>query len=66
MVKGTEQDPLYVPWSFMDMIGLAGRLPTLTDGANKWIIALEESTAGETLALGDIQALLMHTAKKNT
>ena len=50
----------------MDMIGLAGRLPTLNDGANKWITALEESTAGETLALGDIQALLMHTAKKNT
>ena len=48
----------------MDMIGLAGRQPTLTDGANKWITALEESTAGVTLALGDIKALLMHTAGK--
>ena len=64
VVKGFGQEPLYVPWSFMDMIGLAGRLPTLTDGANKWITALEESTAGVTLALGDIKALLMHTAGK--
>ena len=44
--------------------GLAGRLPTLTDGANKWITALEESTAGVTLALGDIKALLMYMAGK--
>ncbi|XP_046870728.1 uncharacterized protein LOC124463065 [Hypomesus transpacificus] len=64
VVKGAGQNPMYVPWSFMDMIGLAGRLPTLTDGANKWITALEESTAGVTLALGDIKALLMHTAGK--
>ncbi|KAL7376200.1 hypothetical protein ABVT39_003181 [Epinephelus coioides] len=30
----------YEPWPFMDMIGLAERLPVLTDGADKWIMAL--------------------------
>ncbi|KAI3352182.1 hypothetical protein L3Q82_020998 [Scortum barcoo] len=45
----------YVPWSFCDMIRHADRLPDLTEGANKWITALEESTAGITLALGDIK-----------
>lgn len=48
------------------MIGLAGRLPDLTEGANKWITNLEESTAGVTLALGDIKALLMHIVGKHT
>lgn len=56
----------YVPWTFRDMIGLADRLPVLTDGINKWITALEESTAGVTLAFGDIKALLMHIAGKLT
>lgn len=34
----------YVPWTFMDTVGLAGRLPELAVGANKWILALEERT----------------------
>lgn len=55
----------YVPWSFMDMVGLASRRPDLHEGANKWITALEESTAGMQLALGDIKALLMHIAGKH-
>lgn len=42
VVKGN--NTVYVPWSFMDMIGLAGRLPEFTEGANKWITALEENT----------------------
>ena len=62
VTKGRNQIPQYTPWSFCDMIGLAGRLPDLNEGANKWITALEESTAGVTLALGDIKALLMHMA----
>lgn len=49
----------------MGMVGLAGRLPELTEGTNKWITALEESTAGVSLALGDIKALLMNLAGKN-
>ncbi|KAI3363283.1 hypothetical protein L3Q82_011906 [Scortum barcoo] len=56
----------YVPWSFCDMIGLADRLPDLTEGANKWITALEENTAGITLALGDIKALLMNIIGKHS
>ena len=48
----------YLPWSFMDMVGLAGRLPTLTDGANKWISALEQSMAGVRLALRDMKAFV--------
>ncbi|CAI5692236.1 unnamed protein product [Oreochromis niloticus] len=55
----------YVPWSFMDMVGLAERLPDLSQGAGKWITALEESTAGVTLALGDIKALLMKVVGKH-
>ncbi|KAL7395678.1 hypothetical protein ABVT39_021217 [Epinephelus coioides] len=56
----------YEPWPFMDMIGLAERLPVLTDGADKWIMALEETTAGMRLALGDIKALLTYVAGKQT
>ncbi|KAL7400975.1 hypothetical protein ABVT39_021042 [Epinephelus coioides] len=56
----------YEPWPFMDMIGLAERLPTLTDGADKWILALEETTAGIWLAVGDIKAILMYVAGKQT
>ncbi|CAK6964818.1 uncharacterized protein LOC124463065 [Scomber scombrus] len=67
LITKTGQDmPQYIPWSFCDMIGLAGRLPDLNEGANKWITAFEESTAGVTLALGDIKALLMHVAGKHT
>ncbi|KAJ8361983.1 hypothetical protein AAFF_G00407390 [Aldrovandia affinis] len=55
----------YTPWSFMDMVGLAGRLPDLTEGAGKWITALEESTGGIRLALGDMKALLMHVVGKH-
>ncbi|KAL7384178.1 hypothetical protein ABVT39_025661 [Epinephelus coioides] len=56
----------YDPWPFMDMIGLAERLPILTDGADKWILALEETTAGIRLAIGDIKAILMYVAGKQT
>ncbi|KAL7381532.1 hypothetical protein ABVT39_007391 [Epinephelus coioides] len=54
----------YEPWPFIDMIGLAERLPALTDGADKWIMALEETTAGIQLALGDVKALLIYVAGK--
>lgn len=55
----------YVPWTIMNMVGLAGRLPDLTAGAKKWILALEESTGGFMLAVGDVKALLMHLARKH-
>ncbi|KAL7403078.1 hypothetical protein ABVT39_024070 [Epinephelus coioides] len=56
----------YEPWPFMDMIDLAECLPVLTDGAGKWIMALEETTAGIRLVLGDIKALLTYVAGKQT
>ncbi|XP_078018800.1 uncharacterized protein LOC144458255 [Epinephelus lanceolatus] len=56
----------YEPWPFMDMIGLAERLPVLTDGADKWIMALEETTAGIQLVVGDIKAILTYVAGKQT
>lgn len=54
----------YEPWPFMDMIGLAERLPTLTDGADKWILALEETTAGIRLAVGDMYVAGKQTTKE--
>ncbi|KAL7384710.1 hypothetical protein ABVT39_007187 [Epinephelus coioides] len=57
----------YESWPCMDMIGLAERLPALTadsHGADKWIMALEETTAGIQLALGDVKALLTYVAGK--
>lgn len=59
-----QHGPQYVQWSFMDMIGLAGRMPDLHGGANKWITALEQNTAGVQLAIGDVKALLMYIAGK--
>ena len=59
--KGPQEDR-YVPWSFMDMITLAGRLTPLADGADRWIEKLEEITGGINLAAGDIKALLIKTA----
>ncbi|KAL7375428.1 hypothetical protein ABVT39_017142 [Epinephelus coioides] len=66
LVTKTNGRQQYEPWPFMDMIGLAERLPVLTDGADKWILALEETTAGIRLALGDIKAILMYVAGKQT
>ncbi|KAL7405332.1 hypothetical protein ABVT39_027323 [Epinephelus coioides] len=64
IVTKTSGRKQYEPWPFMDMIGLAERLPVLTDGADKWIMALEETTAGIQLAVGDIKAILTYVAGK--
>ncbi|XP_056895269.1 uncharacterized protein LOC130529193 isoform X2 [Takifugu flavidus] len=62
MAKGAQNDYRYVPWSFMDMITLAGKLTPLAEWADKWIEKLEEITGGIKLAAGDIKALLIKTA----
>ncbi|XP_029700614.1 uncharacterized protein [Takifugu rubripes] len=62
VAKGAQNDYRYVPWSFMDMITLAGKLTPLAEGADKWIEKLEEITGGINLAGGDIKALLIKTA----
>ncbi|KAL7382642.1 hypothetical protein ABVT39_025623 [Epinephelus coioides] len=58
-VLGETEDVIYL----YDDEGLAERLPAL-DGADKWIMALEETTAGIQLALGDVKALLTYVAGK--
>ncbi len=40
----------------MDIISLAGRLPSITEGVQTWITKSEKSTAGHRLALGDTKA----------
>ncbi|TWW61348.1 hypothetical protein D4764_05G0014380 [Takifugu flavidus] len=59
VAKGAQGDNRYVPWSFMDMITLAGKLTPLAEGADKGI---EKITGGINLAGGDIKALLIKTA----
>lgn len=66
VTKDQHNIPQYIPWSFCDMVGLAGRLPDLNKGTTKWITVLEENTVGVTLALGDIKAMLMHEIGKST
>ncbi|KAK3515942.1 hypothetical protein QTP86_004990 [Hemibagrus guttatus] len=62
IIKGG--DTAYIPWTFMDVTGLIGRLPSICDGAQKWITRFEEQTAGQHLGLGDIKAILSQTLGK--
>ncbi|KAK3570335.1 hypothetical protein QTP86_017155, partial [Hemibagrus guttatus] len=62
IIKGG--DTTYIPWTFMDVTGLIGRLPSMCDDAQKWITRFEEQTAGQHLALGDIKAILSQTLGK--
>lgn len=55
-----------VPLSFCEMVGLTWRLHDLTEGANKWIITVEENMPGVILTLGGIKALLVHVVGKHT
>ncbi|MGL5036159.1 MAG: hypothetical protein ACRC6F_00130, partial [Aeromonas sp.] len=52
LIKGAQAQ--YVPWASQDLDGLVARLPSLDEGAGKWIRLLEEETTGKLLALGDI------------
>ncbi|KAK3506651.1 hypothetical protein QTP70_012522 [Hemibagrus guttatus] len=62
IIKGG--DTAYIPWTFMDVTGLIGRLPSICDGTQKWITRFEEQTTGQHLALGDIKAILFQTLGK--
>ncbi|KAK3507317.1 hypothetical protein QTP70_013795 [Hemibagrus guttatus] len=62
IIKGN--DVAYVPWSFLDLTGLIGRLPSICEGAQKWITRFEEQTMGQMLALGDIKAILSQSLGK--
>ncbi|KAK3515812.1 hypothetical protein QTP70_034025, partial [Hemibagrus guttatus] len=59
-----ENDVAYIPWSFLDLMGLIGRLPSIFEGAQKWITRFEEQTMGQVLALGDIKAILSQSLGK--
>ncbi|KAK3549101.1 hypothetical protein QTP70_031896 [Hemibagrus guttatus] len=62
IIKGN--DVAYVPWSFLDLTGLIGRLPSICEGAQKWITRFEEQTMGQMLALVDIKAILSQSLGK--
>ncbi|KAK3524677.1 hypothetical protein QTP86_000612 [Hemibagrus guttatus] len=62
IIKGN--DMAYVPWSFLDLTELIGRLPSICEGAQKWITRFEEQTLGQMLALGDIKAILSQSLGK--
>ncbi|KAK3517354.1 hypothetical protein QTP70_004697 [Hemibagrus guttatus] len=62
IIKGN--DVAYVPWSFLDLTGLIGRLLSICEGAQKWITRFEEQTMGQMLALGDIKAILSQSLGK--
>ncbi|KAK2829231.1 hypothetical protein Q7C36_017221 [Tachysurus vachellii] len=62
IVKG--QQIHYVPWTFMDVTGLVKRLPSVCEGAQKWITKFEEQTMGQSLALGDLKVILCQTVGK--
>lgn len=66
--KGPDAEERYVPWNFMDMQGMINRLPALTDGADKWIAAFEESPGGITqyMLLYYIQRTLRSTYWEET
>ena len=50
--------PVYQPWKMRDMEILRNQLPDLHAGAGPWIRALEKTTGGQDLAIGDIRALV--------
>ncbi len=56
LVEGTKLK--YVPWGGRDVEALKSKLPSLRDGANRWIAAFEDETVGDMIAAGDITILL--------
>ncbi|KAK0138293.1 Gag-pol polyprotein [Merluccius polli] len=54
--------PVYNPWSHRDMKALYASLPSVHEGANAWIRALEEGCSGDNLGMGDIRAILTKAA----
>ncbi len=56
LVEGTQLK--YVPWGGRDVETLKSKLPSLRDGANRWIATFEDETVGDMIAVGDIKVLL--------
>ncbi|GCC25340.1 hypothetical protein chiPu_0003750 [Chiloscyllium punctatum] len=53
------RNPQYIPWETQDLEGLKNVLPSLHEGAGRWIKAFEDEITGQLLAIGDLKALLM-------
>lgn len=53
IIKGKQ--PNYVPWTFMDVTGLINKLPSVCDGAQRWMTRFEEQTTGQHWAVGDLK-----------
>ncbi len=53
LVEGTQLK--YVPWGGSDVETLKAKLPSLRDGANRWIATFEDETVGDMIAVGDIK-----------
>ncbi len=62
LVEGTQLK--YVPWGGRDVETLKSKLPSLRDGANKWIASFEDETVGDMIAVGDIKVLLSKVLTK--
>ncbi len=55
LVEGTQLK--YVPWGGRDVETLKSKVPSLRDGANRWIAAVEYETVGDMIAVGNINPL---------
>ncbi len=56
LVEGTQLK--YMPWGGRDVETLKSKLPSLRDGANRWIATFEDETVGDMIAVWDIKVLL--------
>lgn len=48
----------YIPWKSLDLEGLVKSLPSLHEGAAKWIREFEDETQGKRLAIRDLKAIM--------
>ncbi len=55
LVEGTQLK--YVPWGGRDVETSKSKVLSLRDGANRWIAAVEDETAGDMIAVGNVNPL---------
>ncbi|KAM8858537.1 uncharacterized protein AB9W97_019055 isoform 1-T4 [Spinachia spinachia] len=58
LLRKTNGQREFVPWSHRDMETMEKELPPLGEGANPWILHFETQTTADKLALGDVRALI--------
>ncbi len=57
LVEGTQLK--YVSWGGRAVETLKSKLPSLRDGANRWIASFEDETVGDMIAVGDIKVFCL-------